>query len=245
MNRSLSNFVLTCSLLVLLVAPSFGAPLVGTGVLPFPGATGDPPRDTYQPIITGPGTFSGTWPGIGPNSPAQAPWWGTFIATGPTPHTPPSGPNSTGTAFYNFSPTGGYAPGILPVGTYFHFGDLDNGSGGGETYRLRAFDISSNLITTPWLDIPFAATTGAIAADMPSYTFTPGIYDFDGNPVPGNPTVSVFLKNNTAIAFLEVTRTSTTTSFILAAPPLVPEPSTLVLMMCGTGTACAARMRRR
>ena len=216
---------------------------MGSGVLPFPGATGDPPQDTYQPVITGPGAFSGTWPGIGPNPPAQTAWWGTFIATGPVPHGNTGVP---GTAFYNFSPTGGYAPGILPVGTYFHFGDLDNGSGGGESYRLRAFDITSTLITTPWLEIPFAATAGSIAADMPSYTHTPGIYDFNGAFVPGNPAVSVFLTNNTPIAFLEVTRNSTTTSFILAAPSAgnVPEPSTAMLMLLGV-IASAGRSRKR
>src|SRR4029079_8413694 len=100
MKLCVSRLAIATLLTVLYAIPTLGAPLVGTGVLPFPGATGDPPRDTYQPIITGPGTFSGTWPGVGPNAPAQAPWWGTFIATGPTPHTPPSGPNSTGTAFY-------------------------------------------------------------------------------------------------------------------------------------------------
>ena len=240
MNRSVSNFVLTSSLLVLLVAPSFGAPLVGSGALPFPGATGDPPRDIYQAAGPASGPFSGTWPGAGPNAPAQTPWWGKFTATGPMPHTPPVGSPVTGTAFYNFTSTGGYTPGALPVSTYFQFGDLDQGSS--ESFRLRAFDVSSNLITTPWLDTPFAATNTALVGDMPNYSFTPGIYDFTGNA--GNPTISVFLKNNVTLGFLEVTRSATTTAFVLAAPPLVPEPSSLMLILCGIA-ACTTRAWRR
>jgi len=149
-----------------------------------------------------------------------------------------------GTANYNFTPGGGYTPGVLQVGTYFVFGDLDNGAGQNESFRIRAFDTSSNLILTPWLDTPFAATLGATAPTMPAYNFTPGVYDFNGNSVPGNPSVAVFLKNNTAIGKMEVTRTSTFASFILAAPPLVPEPSSLMLMLCGIA-AYAGRGRRR
>jgi len=79
---------------------------------------------------------------------------------------------------------------------------------------------------------------------MPAYNFTPGVYDFNGLSVPGNPSVAVFLKNNTAIGKLEVTRTSTFASFILAAPPNVPEPSTLMLMLCGV-LGCVSHARRR
>jgi hypothetical protein len=149
-----------------------------------------------------------------------------------------------GTALYNFTLTGGYAPGILQAGTYFVFGDLDNGAGQNESFRLRAFDPANNVITTPWLDMPFAASLGSTAATMPSYTFTPGIYDFSGLAVPGNPTVTVFLKNNTPISRLEVTRTSTFASFILAAPPLVPEPSSILLLI-GGAIASFGAMRRR
>jgi hypothetical protein len=150
----------------------------------------------------------------------------------------------TGTANYNFTLGGGYIQGALPVGTYFVFGDLDNGAGQNESFRIRAFDTSNNLILTPWLETPFAATLGATAPTMPAYNFAPGVYDFNGNSVPGNPSVAVFLKNNTAIGKMEVTRTSTFASFILAAPPNVPEPTTLMLLLGGV-FAFAANARRR
>jgi PEP-CTERM motif len=148
-----------------------------------------------------------------------------------------------GSTFYNFSFTGGYAPGALPIGTYFHFGDLDSSSA--ESYRLRAFDTSSNLILTPWLETPFAATSTAVVGDMPSYSFSPGVYDFNGTTISSNPTISVFLKNNTAIGFLELTRTATTTAFTLAAPPTIPEPSTMLLLVCGAAASTTLVRRRQ
>ena len=72
----------------------------------------------------------------------------------------------------------------------------------------------------------------------------PGEYDFNGNAVPGNPSVAVYLKNNTSLGRLEVTRTSTFASFILQAPPLVPEPSSLLLLI-GGAIAGVGRLRRR
>jgi hypothetical protein len=120
---------------------------------------------------------------------------------------------------------------------------LDNGAGQNESFRIRAFTPAGVLITTPWLEQPFAASLGSTAAQMPSYTFTPGIYDFSGLTVPGNPTVTVFLKNNTPIGKMEVTRTSTFASFILAAPPIVPEPSAAVLMLVGIAGWWGSRRR--
>jgi hypothetical protein len=240
MKFSVSRFVFSASLVVLCAGSLFAAPLVGSGNLPFPGATGNPPRDNYAPAGPTAGPFTGTWPGSGPNVASSA-WWGTFPATGPMPHGP-AGP--TGTAFYDFTSGGGYTPGALPVGTYFVFGDLDNGAGQNESFRLRAFDTSGNLIMTPWLETPFAASFGSTAATMPAYNFAPGVYDFNGNSVPGNPSVAVFLKNNTSIGKMEVTRTSTFASFILAAPPAVPEPSSLVLVVCGV-IGFIANARRR
>jgi len=240
MKSSVSSFVVALVLIAALAATSFAAPLVGAGNLPFPGATGNPPRDNYAAAGPTTGPFTGTWPGSGPNIASPA-WWGTFSAIGPMPH---GNAGPIGTAFYDFTLTGGYAPSVLQVGTYFVFGDLDNGAGQNESFRLRAFDTASNLILTPWLETPFAASLGSTAATMPAYSFAPGVYDFNGNSVPGNPTVTVFLKNNTQIGKLEVTRTSTFASFILAAPPLVPEPSSAALSL-GALAGMVGYARRR
>jgi hypothetical protein len=241
MKLSTFRLILAASFIVLSSLPSFAAPLVGSGLLPFPGATGNPPRDNYLPTGPNAGPFTGTWVGGGPNV-ADPMWWGTFPVLGPKPH---GNPGVTGTAAYNFTAGGGYAQGVLRIGTYFVFGDLDNGAGQNESFRLRAYDSSNTLITTPWLEMPFAASPGSTAAQMPSYTFTPGTYDFSGLAVPGNPSVGVFLKNNTLIYRMEVTRTSTFASFILAAPPLVPEPSSMLLLACGTAASVAVTRQRR
>src|SRR4051812_17731148 len=240
MKASVSAFFLAAALSALFAVSSFAAPLVGSGNLPFPGATGNPPRDNYAPVGPSTGPFTGQWPGGGPNIAGPA-WWGIFPVTGPKPH---GNAGPIGTANYNFTLSGGYAPGVLQIGTYFVFGDLGNGGGQNESFCPPAFATSSNLILTPWLDTPFAASLGSAASTMPAYNFSPGVYDFNGNSVPGNPTVTVFLKNNTQIGKLEVTRTSTFASFILAAPPNVPEPSTLMLMMGGLAV-WAGRARRR
>jgi hypothetical protein len=240
MKASVSRFTLSSLALVVVALPTLAAPLTGSGNLPFPGATGNPPRDNYAAAGPAAGPFVGTWPGSGPNI-ASPGWWGTFSAIGPMPH---GNAGPTGTAAYNFTPGGGYVQGALPVGTYFVFGDLDNGAGQNESFRLRAFDTAGNQITTPWLETPFAASLGSTAATMPAYSHSAGIYDFNGNSVPGNPTVTVFLKSNTSLGFLHATRTSTFASFIMAAPPLVPEPSSLMLMLCGTVT-CLFRRRQR
>lgn len=242
MNRSLhsfalSSFALAASLILLSTVPALAVPLTGSGTLLFPGATGDPPRQIYAAAGPASGPFTGTW-----SVPANPAWIGTFPAAGVMPHTPPAGPSLTGTAMYDFSISGGYAPGALPVGTYFQFGDLDFGSGSPENFQLRAF-VGTSLVTTPWLDIPFAASATAVASDMPNYSFIGGAYRFDGSAVPGNPAISVFLKNNMAITGLEVMRSATTTAFVLGAP-LVPEPSSLALLACGaTGTLALVRRR--
>ncbi|MCC7474827.1 MAG: PEP-CTERM sorting domain-containing protein [Pirellulales bacterium] len=239
MKSSVSTFVVSTLLLVSFAGSSLAAPLVGSGILPFPGPTGNPARDNYLAAGSPGGPFTGTWPGAGPNTAATA-WWGTFPVTGPMPH---GNTGFTGTAAYDFTPGGGYAPGVLQVGTYFFFGDLDNGAGQNESFRLRAYDTSANLIMTPWLEIPFAASPGSTAVQMPNYNFIPGGYFFDGNSVPGNPSVAVFLKNNTLIGRLEVTRTSDFASFMLAAPP-VPEPSSLMLLVGGALSCLVGRRKR-
>ena len=238
MNRSLSAFALAAFLTLSSTVPALAIPLTGSGTLPFPGATGDPTRQNYAPAGPASGPFTGTW-----SVPANPAWIGTFPATGVMPHTPPAGPPLIGTAMYDFSAAGGYAPGALPVGTYFQFGDLDFGSASPENFQLRAF-VGTSLVTTPWLDEPFAATATAVASDMPNYSFIGGAYRFDGSAVPGNPTISVFLKNNVAITGLEVMRSATTTAFILGAPLLIPEPSCLTLSLCGAAVTFAAVRRR-
>jgi len=245
MKFSISSLIPLSVFAVLFVADAEGAPLTGSGTLPFPGATGDPPRDIYLAAGAASGPFIGMWPGLGPNPPAQPAWVGTFQAIGAMPHTPPAGPPVTGTAKYDFTiGTGGYAPGALPVGTYFQFDDLDNGSSSSETFQLRGFDLAGNPLTTAWLDMPFAATVTAVASDMPNYALVGGLYIFDGSLVPGNPTISVFLKNNTALGFLEVVRSATTSEFVMAAPPVVPEPSAVVLLISAV-IGGAVRFRRR
>jgi hypothetical protein len=244
MKASVSCFAFSSLVTVLFTISSLGAPLTGSGTLPFPGATGDPPRDNYQAAGAAAGPFTGTWPGAGPNSPAAPAWWGSFSATGAMPHTPPVGAPVIGTARYNFTLTGGYAPGSLPIGTYFQFGDLDNGSASNEKFRLRAFDVAGNPILSSWLDTPFAATATAFPSDMPSYSFSAGVYIFDGSTVPGNPTISVFLKNNVLIGSMDVDRNNTTSAFILGAPKVVPEPCSLFLMLGGMALYIA-RARRR
>ena len=238
MNRSLSSFALSAFLTLLSTVPALAIPLTGSGTLSFPGATGDPTRQIYAAAGPASGPFTGTW-----SVPANPAWIGTFPATGAMPHTPPAGPPVTGTALYDFSASGGYAPGALPVGTYFQVGDCGSGWGSPEPFQLRAF-VGTSLVTTTWLDEPFAATATAVASDMPNYSFIGGAYRFDGSAVPGNPAISVFLKNNMAITSLEVMRSATTTAFVLGAPLAIPEPSSLALLLCGAAGAVTA-MRRR
>lgn len=238
MNRSFFSCALASFFSLLAIVPAVAVPLTGSGTLSFPGPTGDPARQIYVAAGAAGGPFTGTW-----SVPANTAWVGVFPASGAMPHTPPVGAPVTGTAMYDFSLGGGYAPGALPVGTYFQFGDLDNGSSSPENFQLRAFS-GTSLVTTPWLDVPFAATATAVAADMPNYSFIAGVYRFDGSSVPGNPAISVFLKNNVAITGLEVMRSATTTAFVLGAPLAVPEPSCVVLALCGAVATFAAARRR-
>lgn len=182
-------------------------------------------------------SFDGTW-----STPVQWGWQGTFTAFGPVPNN-----TSTGVTRYDFTTLNA---GLLPTGTFFNFGDVDGGSGGGETFRLRAFDGLGNALLAPWLSVPqyvwgFGRNAGnPDVLDMPGWVFdgSTGSYLIDGNSVSGfNPSVSFTLLSLTGIHSLELTKTSTFNGFSLAAP-IVPSPASLALM--GLGGAMVARRRR-
>lgn len=237
MNRSIKRLISVFSLATCLVVffsstslgTHVGPTLLGPGPLqllslPQP----QPPLQIRTPLgnfTTGP--WTGTW-----TPPALAAWVGTFNATGPL----PSGTsNPAGTTTYDFT---ALPNGNLPHGTFFRFGDLDFGSATNERFELRAFFNSSVPITAAWLGGPVGVSTGALAAQMPEYSFDnlSGVYTFDGTNVPGNPNIGFVLDNNTPITQLEVIRFSSFASFSLAAP--IPEPSSFFLLWCGA--ACAA-----
>ncbi|MCL4222297.1 MAG: hypothetical protein KJZ65_13110 [Phycisphaerales bacterium] len=187
--------------------------------------------------IVHPTSFDGTW-----SAPVQWGWQGTFTAFGPVPNN-----TNLGSTRYIFSTLNA---GLLPAGTFFNFGDVDGGSGGGETFFLRAFDSGGNAITTPWLSVPqyvwgFGRNAGnPDLLDMPGWVFDvpTGSYLIDGNTVSGfNPTVSFTLVSLTGIHTLLVEKGSTFNSFSLAAP-IVPSPAGAALM--GLGGAMIARRRR-
>lgn len=205
--------------------------LTGTGThLPLP-ATPNVEPTMANPTFTDDGTtFIGTWA-----APANPAWVGTF--TGNLPY-----PNSTGsgTTTFNFSNVGSAGTGFLPAGTFFNFGDVDAGSGSGEQFYLRAFDISLTLITTEWLTVP-VATWGTIGASdplaMPGWAWNsvanPSTYVIDGSTeaFPGNPQFTFALLSTVQIGKLEVVKNSTNYGFGLGAPTAaVPEPSSAALV---------------
>ncbi|MFG0257740.1 MAG: hypothetical protein ACF8GE_07565 [Phycisphaerales bacterium JB043] len=207
-------------------------PLTGSGAnLPIPTPNPGAPANQARSITTGGSGFTGTW-----TAPALTPWVGSFSAVGPV----PSGiSNPTGITVYDFTsmPTG-----VLPVGTYFRFGDVDQGSTTTETFILQAFD-SSGMVTSPWLDAPIGVTgTGIGTTTMPGWSFntTTGAYTIDGSTVIGNPNVALYLPNNTALTMLEIQRTSGFANFSLHAP--IPTPGSLGLLAAGGW--CLARRRR-
>src|SRR4029078_1329553 len=85
MKASVSAFLFSALLVVLTAGSSLAAILTGSGTLPFPGATGAPPRDNYAPIGPSTGPFTGTWPGGGPNVAAPG-WVGACAVTLPDAH---------------------------------------------------------------------------------------------------------------------------------------------------------------
>ncbi len=197
---------------VLSAASATAAPLNGSGTLPVPNP--NPGIPNWEPAalsnINHPISFTSTWA-----SPAAPAWIGSFQATGPV----PSSPNS-GTTTYDFSTLASN----LPAATFFSFGDVDGGSGGGETFRLQAFN-SGVPITAPWLNPPVGAwgtgqgPAGAIlATDMPDYSFDSltGIYTIDGSNVPGNPAIGFAL--TTVFSMDELVLVKATTTMALAWP---------------------------
>lgn len=226
-------------LAVSFVASTFATPLTGSGAnLPIPAPNpGDPPREAAALNNIVAAGFDGTWA-----APALSPWHGTFYATGPVPS---SNNYPAGTTDYDFTTL---AAGNLPAGTFFYFGDVDGGSTQNETYVLKAYDAGGTLITTPWLDEPLGVIgtgTGAggsiLAINMPGWNWNnaTGEYLIDGSTVSGgNPNVGVFLESNTAIATLNLVRTSNFANFGISAP--IPEPGTAALVLLGL-----LAMRRR
>ena len=209
------------------------SPLTGSGPhLPLPAPNPGAPLNQARSVATVPGGFTGTW-----TAPALTPWVGSFSAIGPVPGTTSS---AAGATLYDFTsmPTG-----ALPIGTYFRFGDIDQGAGVTETFVLQAFD-SSGIVTSAWLDAPIGVTgTGVGPTTTASWNFDPstGAYTFDGTTVLGNPNVAFYLTNNVALTGLELQRSTTFSTFSLHAPLPAPGPAALL----GAGALVASRRRRR
>jgi hypothetical protein len=223
------------------ILPVCGAPLTGSGPhlsIPSPNPAW-PPGDPPSRVATTAG-FTGTW-----SSPVQPNWLGTYNATGPIPSS-----MAAGAVSYDFSTL---PLGHLPAGTFFVFGDVDQGSTLSERFDLQAFDSSGNILSTPWLDETHAVTgSGASSStiqpsDMPEWSWdapgTSATYVIDGSSISGgNPNVAFALVSNQPIHALELNKATTHNGFVLQAPTAIPEPSTLVL---GSLTLLGLWARRR
>lgn len=232
LTKSIVDRLSVTTLALMFAGPALATPLTGSGAnLPIPSPNpGDPLRQAAALANITAAGFDGTW-----SAPALSPWHGTFLATGPVPS---SNSYPAGTTGYDFTTL---AAGVLPAGTYFHFGDVDGGSTQNETFVLTAYDSVGGLITDPWLDEPLGvigAGTGTggtiIPVNLPGWAWngTTGEYLIDGTTVSGgNPSVAAFLESNTAIATLTVVRTSNFANFGLSAP--IPEPGAALLLLAG------------
>lgn len=233
------NQVLTSSFCAAILTSSVANAVLLTGSgshLPLPSA-GPPsalPTTAIGNMVGGP--WQGSWA-----APALPAWIGSYNVGGPQ---PAGTSNNTGTSEYSFT---SMPNGELSIGTYFRFGDVDQGSGTSESFTLTAYN-SMGQITTPWLDEPMwvsgtgTGTGNAITpTNMPGWNYAAGVYTFDGSTVSGNPAISFMLTNNTAMTQLVVTRPSEYANFSLLAP--IPEPGSIAMITLG-GMAMLKRKRR-
>ena len=203
--------------------------------LTFPGAANTGPvanaPGIFATVTAGSGSFSGSWA-----APVSAAYQGTFTGTGNY----PSGANSGSSAF-SFS---GWAGGI-PSGIFVGLGDLDLS----ENLTLTAFDSSNNQITTPWLnDAVFLSANVAselVAANMPGYKFSAGVYSFYGSFVPGNPSVLVSLPTSQALGSIQVTKDASFGVTLSAPTTAAPEPGSMALLGLGLAGFGLLKFRRK
>ena len=239
---------MTISLLA--AATAAATPLSTSGALllptPCPGTACGPTNPWVALSITNNVTsgFDGTF-----SAPAAAAWQGTFHATasgvssGPS---YPSGAVGASTTLWNFS---NLPNTYLPSGTFFGLGDVDNGSGQDERFKLIAYDNTLSVIKTPWLDeallvqgaVPGELTQGS----MPEYSWdgVNGVYTFDGNNVSINPTVTVWMATNLNMTQLSVQKFNTSYGLAVAAP--TPEPASFAMIGLGLATLGLVRKRLR
>ena len=227
------SFIAIC----LSAVPVFATQLIGSGNhLPIPAfnPTWPPGQSPAQIGGTGPGpggSFTGTW-----TAPVQSDWVGTFNAMGPIPSS-----MAVGIVNYDFT---SLPLGYLPSGTFFIFGDVDQGSTLSERADLKAHDGSGNLLTTPWLNKTYAVRgpgngpgNTVILGDMPGWSWdhpaTPNTYVINGSTVnTSNPNVAFALVTNRPIHKMELNKRTTHFGVGLQAP-VVPEPSTLAIACLG------------
>ncbi len=241
-------------ILVALIAVTFtvsatslqAAVLTGSGPnLPMPVPNGSWPPGVSPLQVSAGLSFTGTW-----NATAHPNWVGTFNATGLVPSA-----FATGVTQYDFT---SLPLGYLPAGTFFIFGDVDGGSGNPERFDLTAANLSGQ-INTEWLGAvagpnsvhavrgPGTGGAGAVlASDIPGWSWqgtNPNGYHITGATVgPGNPNVAVALVTNQPIYRLRLNKPTTHYGFGLQAP-LVPEPTSCFLMVCGLAALAVGRRR--
>ena len=234
--RGLKRIVLACVLLIGLIG------VIGVGAAMLASRTKSLADETVQSPLTGSGghfplaptgssiapvqpsyvhsatSFTGTW-----SADVPVAWQGTFTGLGCV----PVGNTGDHQAAFDFS---GLANGVLPVGSYFHIGDLDTI----EHLTLKAYDAEHHAISQPWLNrTPLeqhGSGTGVgfpgslLPTDLPGWNWSESTqtYAFDGTTIVGNPNLSFTLSAREAIVFLEVTREVTGFHFTLSAPAASP-----------------------